>query len=513
MKVMGHIKNVRIFLEGGAFKTDEVSVITDITKEALCLRRLGICLKKNLKGEEGTVAVLMAFLLVILLGFTALAVDYGVVYLRRSQLQTAVDTAARAASRILVDDTMDDQEKQQKINYAVMDYLNKNGFPRDKLDKCDIDIDAEKGVSIDASSKVELNFAKIFTDKPIPIAASATAVTDFTETAGKKVTVDVVFVLDISGSMYYSNGSYKANAKLIPMINAVNSAANSILNENSRNRVSIVVFSSSDYTKSILNLTSCPCTVSSVSVSGTNYSYQCSSAYAPRVFMGYNIRVHKDYRGREDGRTIIVGGNDGFVEQTLGGTFTQMGICKGAQLLMDSYNDGIQRVPAVFIMSDGESTYANQNYSMDISQSNLGNGTTSYNSRNENQGFSAKIGYYTILTANYWKQKLSELYTERNGQETTARFYSLGFNLSDTEYPDYAAGVLNPDTLNSAISSTYAMKLKTMLEGSSNPYLNNYLYADKYYEATGAEQLKEVLKDFACDVVLPTKTYTTRLTR
>lgn len=43
-------------------------------------------IKTRIKKEEGSVAILVAFLLVVLLGCAALALDFGVVYLRKAQL-------------------------------------------------------------------------------------------------------------------------------------------------------------------------------------------------------------------------------------------------------------------------------------------------------------------------------------------------------------------------------------------------------------------------------------------
>ena len=51
-----------------------------------------------LHPRRGAIAVLAAFMLVVMLGFTALAVDIGYIAVNRNQMQNAADSAALAAS-------------------------------------------------------------------------------------------------------------------------------------------------------------------------------------------------------------------------------------------------------------------------------------------------------------------------------------------------------------------------------------------------------------------------------
>ncbi|KIS26609.1 hypothetical protein TV39_15135 [Arthrobacter sp. SPG23] len=52
--------------------------------------------RKNAEGERGAAAVIVAFTMVVLLGFTALAVDVGAVYAEKAQLQNGADATALA---------------------------------------------------------------------------------------------------------------------------------------------------------------------------------------------------------------------------------------------------------------------------------------------------------------------------------------------------------------------------------------------------------------------------------
>ena len=51
----------------------------------------------SIKNEKGQSIILVALLLVVLCGTTALVVDLSMVYVRKGQLQTAADAAALAA--------------------------------------------------------------------------------------------------------------------------------------------------------------------------------------------------------------------------------------------------------------------------------------------------------------------------------------------------------------------------------------------------------------------------------
>jgi Flp pilus assembly protein TadG len=69
------------------------------------MRRLMV--PKNDDGERGAIAVLVALLLVVLLGFAALAVDAGMLYSERAQVQNGSDAAALAVAQKCAANTSD----------------------------------------------------------------------------------------------------------------------------------------------------------------------------------------------------------------------------------------------------------------------------------------------------------------------------------------------------------------------------------------------------------------------
>ena len=59
----------------------------------------------NLKDETGAVAIMVALLLIVFIGFAALAIDLGHLYVVRNELQNAADAGALAGARFLYNDS------------------------------------------------------------------------------------------------------------------------------------------------------------------------------------------------------------------------------------------------------------------------------------------------------------------------------------------------------------------------------------------------------------------------
>ncbi|MBQ7740258.1 MAG: hypothetical protein IJT65_03385, partial [Eubacterium sp.] len=100
-----------------------------------------------------------AVLLVVLLGFTALAVDFGVRYVSGAKLQNAVDAAATAAAASIGD-------VDQSIEDTAYHYLALNGFDKDDKYKDKINLDIEtKGVvdleTVDDEDYITAGFYKL----------------------------------------------------------------------------------------------------------------------------------------------------------------------------------------------------------------------------------------------------------------------------------------------------------------------------------------------------------------
>ena len=137
---------------------------------------------KRFKEQEGAVAVMAAIITVVLMGFTSLAVDVGVVVTSRTQLQSAADSAALAAA-----------SKLSVVNYDVVrstakEYGNNNKVMNQSVVLQDSDIQifddpdaALRRVRVTAyrtgarGNPINLLFAKIFGYSSVDMTASSMA--------------------------------------------------------------------------------------------------------------------------------------------------------------------------------------------------------------------------------------------------------------------------------------------------------------------------------------------------
>ncbi|KAF5056625.1 putative Flp pilus-assembly TadE/G-like protein [anaerobic digester metagenome] len=81
--------------------------------------------KKILKEEDGQALVLVALMMVVLIGFAAIAVDIGMVTWQKSNLQNAADAAALAGAMDLPNKTSAED--------SALDLAGKNGIKATKI--------------------------------------------------------------------------------------------------------------------------------------------------------------------------------------------------------------------------------------------------------------------------------------------------------------------------------------------------------------------------------------------
>lgn len=79
---------------------------------------------RSLNNSKGTVAVLTAILIAVLISFVALGTDVGYIYTVRSQMQNAVDSAAMAGAAYLY--LSDGNQAKTQATQAAIDYASKN---------------------------------------------------------------------------------------------------------------------------------------------------------------------------------------------------------------------------------------------------------------------------------------------------------------------------------------------------------------------------------------------------
>ena len=247
--------------------------------------------------------------------------------------------------------------------------------------------------------------------------------TTTTSQTSVKTPLDVVFVLDISGSM-------NDNDKDKTMVDSVNTAISTIMNENPESRIGVVAYSST-YNSSLANANNATTLLP-------------LGKYTPKTTGKYLTLQEGVLRGNNETYDTITTNVNEKKNQTLnvyGGTYTQAGIKEGAGILtsantkftttVNGKQKEITRTPVMILLSDGDPTYYNESYTT-LSGKKYGNGSET----TENEA------YYTIRTANYYKQQITSHYYGTTG--TKSKFYTIGLNMSGT----LSETILNPTSEN-----------------------------------------------------------------
>lgn len=338
--------------------------------------------------------------------------------------------------------------------------------------------------------------------------------------------IDVVFVLDVSGSMQTEVGG-KSRAQA--MVDAVNTSMKEILDQNPYNRVGVVIYSSGAWDLLELGRYSQSNNqyLRTQTISGNSWK---SGRY--NVLAGTNLKVTDD-----SGKIYDVSGAD-----QANGTYTQAGIARGANMLRRSnpktYTEilyegteseqsvTVRRQPVIILLSDGEPTHCTSNYKDVLSGPHYGDGLVDGN-------YQGVYGYYTILSANYYKRMVGISYNY------PALFYTVGMGISENQdvalsgnnndSDVYKRAVLNPTVYNitnlssklnptNTVNQLKALMLNTFTNKQisvsvtnqsymtswmgqvhssvpvlKNPYSGNYSYAEKaYFGQIGESELDSI---------------------
>ena len=114
------------------------------------------------KSESGAIAIIIALLMTMFLGFTAFVVDVGYLYEVKRQLQSAADAGALAGAQELINESTDED-----ILNVAEDYAKRNDFPSDSdpvlsmLGAPYTEI-GDNYVKVTVEKEVNLFFARIF---------------------------------------------------------------------------------------------------------------------------------------------------------------------------------------------------------------------------------------------------------------------------------------------------------------------------------------------------------------
>ncbi|NPV89460.1 MAG: hypothetical protein HPY50_01635 [Firmicutes bacterium] len=180
---------------------------------------------RSLMGESGQSMVLCAMVLVVLLGFSALAIDVGNMAVNKSSLQNAADAAALAGAQELPNDP--DEAEDVARSYAAA-----NGLDGDRVfvtipsNKMSIQVDIERDVPTLFAGVlgVESNTLGAHAAASIGIAASVPWIVPFVIPKPTSFDFDHVYVMRMYGDGPYPSGysypdDYRAKYSLYPKSN------------------------------------------------------------------------------------------------------------------------------------------------------------------------------------------------------------------------------------------------------------------------------------------------------
>lgn len=310
--------------------------------------------------------------------------------------------------------------------------------------------------------------------------------------------LDTMLVLDVSGSMQGNNA--------VAMVQATNEAIETLLQQNTNNRIGVVLYSgnhsqgnSNTDTASVLLPLGRYTTTNTMSV-GENQT----------------IPAYLTISGSGNGQTVSVApsvnnGNSADSKTVRGGTYIQNGLFQAwgefeavtdTKVPQGQVQAGAQRTPVVILMSDGAPTAGTSSYN-NVQTSNLGNGTSTNN----------RIAFMTQLTASWVRNKIGNHYN------TTPLFYTLGIG---TGTSSEATSVLNPagsnNTLNTYwerfFSGTTGQNVQiTTGRNSWSVYKDDAVttqnYVDKYWLADNADGLLAAFKQIVDTIVLQSEKHST----
>ena len=329
-----------------------------------------------------------------------------------------------------------------------------------------------------------------------------------------EIPVDVVFVLDVSGSMQDKVSNNKTRFELL--VDAVNTSMYEIMEANPNNRVGIATYSSGAAVMLPLER---------YTATSNKYIETYSKNNKPN-----GIIVTKTLKDSQNNPPEEKGDND---FDSLG-TFTQAGIAAGYNIFKAIGNDttftytlgtgenaiteSAPRQPVFVLVTDGEPTHCTNIYNDPLNGPYYGDGTSAVKKDNSYKNGLGIMGYYTVLSANYFKRMIGIQY------ENPALFYTIGIGIAETgkgtiatenaEYDGYKRAVLNPvsanlnDTKNVDYYDATTGMMKSLLEETFTSWdnksnyitvnpINSYYGKGKWMQSINADV--PVLKDHPYD--------------
>ncbi|MBO5461632.1 MAG: VWA domain-containing protein [Ruminococcus sp.] len=227
--------------------------------------------------------------------------------------------------------------------------------------------------------------------------------------------VDVVFVIDISGSMSNpSSGMDNGKSRIYNTVQAVNDSIDEIMAMNDQSRVAVVAFSGN----------------SEVLLPLDRYTKVGNTSYFSVSKQGPGS-VLWDGSWEEVFLYTSATGSDGTIRKTTqvtGGTNIQMGFYEGLNVLLEERDTvatvggtEVKRVPSLILLSDGTPTFSSDSEAWWAPSDNHNDGAGS-------RGFAGN-GFKAMMTASYMKDAVDRHYGV-TGTTSASTIYTIGMGIS-----------------------------------------------------------------------------------
>jgi LPXTG-motif cell wall-anchored protein len=278
--------------------------------------------------------------------------------------------------------------------------------------------------------------------------------------------VDVVFILDTSSSMITVDSGTE-NYRWINSVNAINQIAKELMTRNSQNRIGLVAFASSVMEVLPLDRYSYNETTDDGEENKMPFLYYDTTTYESLEDSYRTLRVSDGVKGDRSGTISKKLAPTYTSDESYGQwafTYTQLGYEKAYELFKDANSTTatvggktVTRQPVIILLSDGDPTLSSIDYMNPDGSAIYGAGSSKY-----------QHGYYTVLSANYFKNMTSIFYGK------VAYLYTIALGIEyESQYKTYSLAVMNPteENINKITSSTY-LPFKYLLsdEGQTGSY-------------------------------------------
>ena len=314
-----------------------------------------------------------------------------------------------------------------------------------------------------------------------------------------KSPLDVVFILDTSGSMVTDGKTRGKDA-----VDTLNELAQYIMELNEYNRFGVATFSStynSEYSNDfdaneLLPIDSYP------NAKGNDIlSYTAGTSRADY----YNSTVSVN--------TSVSGTSDKNTTNFFGGTYTTAGYYQAAQMLTKTTEkavdvDGVKmnRIPIIILITDGATTYSS-------------NGTNKYEYSSSKSGTGSATSnddlFYTILSAYHYKAQVSAAYFNN------AKLYTIGIGVDTDATADITVKtILDPTDANiNALGSTYNTAKNNLKNKTNFPtnytdqhktefYFCDGTYTTQSFNPNLTDRIKQMIRVNMSEYVYSSSQYT-----